>query len=449
VEYFTKNLDLKWIDDSKVFSKTLSKKLDLIKENRYQGKQYYYTSDPYIKVTNEIKYANFKWTDKNLRLLALYRYWNQMEYFFPYKYKMDEKWDAVLTQMLPRFINPESEKDFVLAMREISIKLNDTHSHTTSRLMFEGMFGSKFLPINIKIIDKTVIIASLLNDSIAKLDDLVVGDVVTKVDGKTINEIIDAKKNIVEGSNDAAIRRNFNLHIFSGNTNTVAIEFVRNGKIATKTVKRYAYQDLKVQSPDKKKWELLEGNIGYIDIKSITATELANVMQQFKNAKAIIFDARLYPQEDNIEEDIARYLYPQNEVYAKVLVPDLTYPGRYIWMESQNTGKINPDYFKGQVIILENENTQSHGEHLVMCLQATPKAVVIGSQTAGADGGVCEYEIIKGFNTKYTGYGMFYPNKKETQRIGIVPDIEVKPTIKGIQEGKDEVLDEAIRFINK
>lgn len=448
-EYFTKNLDFKWVDNSKVFSKTLSKKLKFIEKNRLQGKQHYYTSDPYIKVTNEIKYANFKWTDKNLRLLALYRYWNQMEYFFPYKYKMDEKWDDVLTQMLPRFINPKSEKDFVLAMREISIKLNDTHSHTTSRLIFEEFFGSKFLPVNIKIIDKKVIVASLLNDSIAKVDDLVVGDIITKVDGKAINEIIDSKKSIVEGSNDDAIMRNFNFHIFSGNTNTIEIEFIRNEKTATKIVKRYAYQDLKIQFPEKEKWKLLEGNIGYIDVESITATELPNVMQQFKNTKAIIFDARFYPKEDGIEEDIAGYLYPQNEVFAKILVPDLTYPGRYIWRKDQNTGKINPDYFKGQVIILENENTQSHGEHLVMCLQAAPKAVVIGSQTAGADGGVCEYEIIKGFNTIYTGYGVFYPNKKETQRIGIVPDIEVKPTIKGIQEEKDEVLDEAIRFINK
>ncbi|CAM3574699.1 hypothetical protein FLCH110379_11415 [Flavobacterium chungbukense] len=35
----------------------------------------------------------------------------------------------------------------------------------------------------------------------------------------------------------------------------------------------------------------------------------------------------------------------------------------------------------------------------------------------------------------------------ETQRIGIIPDIEIKPTIKGIQEGKDEVLDRALLFI--
>ena len=42
-----------------------------------------------------------------------------------------------------------------------------------------------------------------------------------------------------------------------------------------------------------------------------------------------------------------------------------------------------------------------------------------------------------------------YPNGDETQRIGIVPDIEVKPTVKGIRAGKDELLEKAIEIINE
>ena len=46
-----------------------------------------------------------------------------------------------------------------------------------------------------------------------------------------------------------------------------------------------------------------------------------------------------------------------------------------------------------------------------------------------------------------SGIGVNYPNGTETQRVGIIPDLEVKPTIKGIREGKDELLDAAIRII--
>lgn len=48
-----------------------------------------------------------------------------------------------------------------------------------------------------------------------------------------------------------------------------------------------------------------------------------------------------------------------------------------------------------------------------------------------------------------SGIGVFYPDKRPTQRIGIVPDIEVKPTIAGLRAQRDEVLDAAIREIRR
>ena len=45
------------------------------------------------------------------------------------------------------------------------------------------------------------------------------------------------------------------------------------------------------------------------------------------------------------------------------------------------------------------------------------------------------------------GLGVFYPEKKPTQRVRIVPDVEVKPTIAGIVAGQDELLEEAIKRI--
>ncbi len=47
-----------------------------------------------------------------------------------------------------------------------------------------------------------------------------------------------------------------------------------------------------------------------------------------------------------------------------------------------------------------------------------------------------------------SGIGVYYPDGKETQRLGIVPDIELRPTIKGIRENRDELLEKAIEIIN-
>ena len=48
-----------------------------------------------------------------------------------------------------------------------------------------------------------------------------------------------------------------------------------------------------------------------------------------------------------------------------------------------------------------------------------------------------------------SGIGVYYPDGEETQRIGIVPDIEVKPTVEGIRTGRDELLERAIEEILK
>jgi len=35
--------------------------------------------------------------------------------------------------------------------------------------------------------------------------------------------------------------------------------------------------------------------------------------------------------------------------------------------------------------------------------------------------------------TMISGLGVYYPDGRETQRVGIVPDVEVKPTVQGIR----------------
>ena len=82
-----------------------------------------------------------------------------------------------------------------------------------------------------------------------------------------------------------------------------------------------------------------------------------------------------------------------------------------------------------------------------MALRSVPGAVVVGSTTAGADGNVSQIHLPGGLSTMISGIGVFYPDRRPTQRIGILPDVEAKPTLAGIKAGRDEVLETAIRQI--
>ena len=85
-----------------------------------------------------------------------------------------------------------------------------------------------------------------------------------------------------------------------------------------------------------------------------------------------------------------------------------------------------------------------------MAFQARPNTVLIGSQTAGADGTVFpDVALPGGMSVAFTGLGIYYMDGKETQRVGIIPDIVVKASVKGIAAGVDEVLERALLEASK
>jgi C-terminal processing protease CtpA/Prc len=100
-------------------------------------------------------------------------------------------------------------------------------------------------------------------------------------------------------------------------------------------------------------------------------------------------------------------------------------------------------------VILIDEVSQSQAEYTTMALRSAPGAKVIGSTTAGADGNVSTIPLPFGLSTRMSGIGVFYPDRRLTQRIGILSDIEVKPTIEGLRDGRDELLEAAKREILK
>ena len=49
----------------------------------------------------------------------------------------------------------------------------------------------------------------------------------------------------------------------------------------------------------------------------------------------------------------------------------------------------------------------------------------------------------------YTACGIYTPDGGQTQRIGVSPDIEVKKTIEGIKERRDDLLEAAVAYIRE
>ncbi|WP_057940153.1 S41 family peptidase [Algoriphagus resistens] len=449
VEYFDKNFDLSWIDNDQVFTADLSLKLRYIEQNRHQGKKYYVTAGKRAKniiITNENEYKDFDWSNENLRLLSLFRYWNYVEYFSPYKYQTEMDWDGVLHKMIPKFLHPKTERDFYKASMELVVSLNDGHA-SFYNVKTINFIGSYIIPAEFMIIDDKAVFTNFYNDSLARVDNLQIGDAISKIDGRAVKAIFDEQEKYITGSNLAKKKASWRSTIFNGASDAVEIEYVRNNETSTKTIRRYLLADFKIDPKKDEKFKTLGGNIGYVNTGLIDRKDVEIIMEEFKNTDAIIFDIRTYPSA-SFYQTLSKYINSTGNSFYKSTYPDLNYPGKFIWKEGTKSFSSKQLQYKGKVVLLTNEKAISHAEFTIMCLQAGDNVTTIGSQTSGADGNVSDFKMVDGYRTGISGIGIFYPDGTETQRKGVKIDIEANPTIEGIAAGKDEILEKAIDFIN-
>lgn len=391
---FDKNLNLQWIQNIHQRHKELGAKLNSIKENRFLGKRFFVESDraDQVKIINEKNIKSSYWTSEKHRLLVLFRYWNIIEYFFPYKYQMDISWDKTLSDMLPKFINAKTELDFHLAIKELVIRLDDSHAGFSSDILRKH-FGEYHTPYLHKFIDKEYVVTNYYNDSLAKVNGLKIGDIIQKVNGEKPWDIFQRRLKYINGSNLARKKLASWVMISSGNTTSVELEVLRNGKKITKNVSRYISKEMGY-NPKPKKLPKMDEYIAYMYLKEINNKRLNSLKDGIEKKKAWILDLRTYPKSFS-GRTFMNVLSKQEKQFYKVIKPELTYPGMFREVEARIAGRNTGKKYNGHVFLLVNEQTQSMAEFQAMAIQTGEKVVTIGSQTSGADGNVSRLEIYR------------------------------------------------------
>lgn len=443
-DYFDKNFDLSWTQDSTIFSNDLSLKLKYIEKNRTQRKNFYATKEAVgkIKITNEPIYKDFEYPNEEYRLLGLFKYWNIIEYFFPYKYLTDQHWDSVLIEMIPKIRKASNKKEYRSTVEELVAKLDDSHAFIN--------FSSekrKYLPFKVSNIENKAVISGFWNDSIAKLNNLKLGDVIVKINDLDVQTEKNKNLKYVSGSNTNHKTLNTYYKIFIGTENEVNLTIERKGQTEQIKVNRYEFIDFNYWSnPKLVKSKSITNEIGYINMASVKGPDIKDIFKSFENKKSIIIDLRNYPA--LIYKYFSRYLNSEKRDFSKIYSPTINYPSRFSFKDNLQTNS-SKKAFKGKIILLVNDQSISRSEFTAMAFQTADNVITVGNQTAGADGDLVVFDYLGGYKTAMSGNGILYPDGSETQRKGVKIDVEVKPTIKGLQQERDEILEKAIELATK
>lgn len=441
--------------------RSLRDKLEYIKLNRYSGDEHYYVAvaanikNP--EFNNEREYAAPSYPDAGLRLLALYRYWNMIQYYYPNRHLIGEDWGAVLQQMIPDFCNATDATEYQLACVRLTARINDTHAGITrsSDNLLNKAKGNNMTPFAAQFVEDKLIAIGYYKDTLGIKELIKPGDVIERIDGVSILDLIRRYLPLTPASNYEKKLSNMARsegYLLRSDKPQTKLTIVRDDKPMEITVPNIkadsAMVALDYGTPPEQGYKMLDGNIGYIYPAKLTEEDYTPLTQMFENTRGIIIDMRCYPTVF-MPFNYGKWLKPESSPFVQITNMNIDVPGAFEYNKMLENGGGKGKHYKGKVVILVNARTQSTAEYQTMALQTAPGAKVIGSQTSGADGDVSPIVLPGGVKTMISGVGILYPDGTESQRAGVKIDKEVRPTIKGIKEGKDEVLAEAIRMLNE
>ena len=228
-----------------------------------------------------------------------------------------------------------------------------------------------------------------------------------------------------------------------------------------------------VVSRDNRNWNLLQphrsgavsrlitAQIGYVDLERLTIPQVDEMFEKFKDTSGIIMDMRGYPGATvfNIASRLADSQGKTGALFRRKVTTAAS-PGSGVAGPRGATRVANQTMlfeqpiplsdkprYAGKTVMLIDERAVSLSEQSGVFFKTANGTVFIGSPTQGANGDVTSLMAPGGIRINFSGLDARWPDGRQLQRIGLVPDIAVRPTIEGIRGGRDEVLDRAVEYL--
>lgn len=438
----------KWIYDERFLDKDVSNYLQKLsktfigeRKNAYAS---FYDNQPLTFFTNEKNYP-LREDDDGMKLLSLFRFWNIYEYYSPNVQIARKDWDEVLKEEIHRMVQTKTYREYALVIAEMAAQTGDPHLEVIDNEdILINFYGKYYLQCELMYVENKVIINQVGKDE----KNLKVGDILLSIDGieleKRIKELKKYKAIPEEDKFVAKIK--YQLMQTEGKTSEVIV--LRDGE--EKKLKVNTFEEPYMYENPQKNGFIEEEKIGYIDPSALKEGDLEKLMEKFADTEGIIVDLRYYPS-SVIAYSMAEYINPEMKEVLQFVFPNPAVPGRYYAIpmsvgKGMMKDKEYPQY-SGKVILLMDERSVSQSETTIMSLRQSPNAVVIGSDSRGANGDLVEVKLPGDLRINMSGLGVYTPEGEQTQRVGLKPDIEIFPTIQGIKEGRDELLEKGIEEI--
>ncbi|MCX7737754.1 MAG: S41 family peptidase [Candidatus Kapabacteria bacterium] len=378
--------------------------------------------------------------DRTSRLAITIILWNIYKHFSTFN-NNNKRWDSVLKVTLNKAAIDKNENQFLETLRMLSAHLDDGQARVW--LSDEVIrFGTPFLW---KWTENKLIITKVAPNFYA----LKVGDEVISIDGKPSLKYIEEVEKKISGSTTQWKRVRALAEIRAGDEDSELKIKVKDvsGKEKDLIVLRNTFlSDLNENRPPT--FQEIRPSVFYVDLTRISDKQFREIIETLKSAKGLILDLRGLIQ---ISEHILGLFIKEKISSLDWSIPVYTMPDKLkvsyqiISNEIIPRNILNPD----KIVFLMDERSIGYSEGLLTLVRNNKIGEIVGKTSAGTPGEAIAFRLPGKYNASMTAIKVNLPDGLTLFGNFLEPTIPVTITRKGIIEGKDEILERALKLFEK
>jgi hypothetical protein len=377
--------------------------------------------------------------DVSVRLAAAASVWGTLRWFYPYFGDQRLDWQAMLPRALDAAAAASTPESTHRMLSQLVAGLRDGHARV--RHPARSMLG--MLPVALRHVNDKLIIVGGLPEYIASIP---VGSELVSMDGVPASKLYTSNYEIVSAATEWQRDYLASLYVSLGGIGTLKyLKLLTPAGQASEAllplVPRQNFdEDIRASRP--RSGAEVAPSIFYVDPMKLSRAALPALIQSLKGSQAVILDVRGYIKNEAFEF-LAHFIQqsvPSPELRTPIasVLPSAVYQdqGWRLWPAMP--------HLDCRMIVLVDARAVSAAETLLQIIRDNHLATFIGEPSAGTNGNVNTFLVAGGFDVRFTGLRVSAPDGSTIQGHGITPDQLVHPTLEGIRDGRDEILEAGI-----
>jgi carboxyl-terminal processing protease len=392
----------------------------------------------------------------------------EVKYNFVNQDRLQElNWDGLYLSYLPKVRQTKTTLEYLRLLQRMCAAIKDAHTnvYADAKELGDQIYSGPL--IRTRLIEDKVLVVRVYDEALRK-DGLEPGVELLKVDGIPVRQYAEER---VAPYVSAATKQDLEVRAFDYQlllgSKAAPVKLTlqdAKGNVFERTLARLTPEEqgkffARTSQPAPLRLKVLEGNVGYVALDSFgdqkLVKEFEDIFPEIEKTSALILDLRNNGGgSSEIGWDILAHLtdkpftipaWRTTEYHPSFRAWGLG-PQSYTEPDGARAPKAGKFYAK-PVVVLTSARTFSAAEDFCVGFDYMKRGAIIGEPTGGSTGQPLPFTLPGGLSARVRSKHDTYPDGREFVDVGVQPGVVVRPTVKGVRSGRDEVLEAAISYL--